>query len=156
MDVESVLCGTQIGFCHRRHCRSRRQGILEVTIPPHGEQWRLQLVHQASHPDHDSPRERQDSQQIMEMDAMQRSWSRVVRARLSPENWETWLRALALEISRIGDDAPRLIRAAVRRLEAEPTGHMVDTSGALRSAGRLIAGAIVVGSLVISAAIVFS
>ena len=89
-------------------------------------------------------------------DAMQRSWFRVARARVSSAHIEPWLRALVLELSRIGDDAPRLLRALVRRLDTEPSGHAVDPSEALRSAGRLIAGAVLLGSLIVGAAIVLS
>lgn len=89
-------------------------------------------------------------------DAMQRSWLRVARARFSPEHMEPWLRALVLELSRIGDDAPRLLRAVVRRLETEPSARAVDPSEALRFAGRLIAGAVLLGSFVVGAAIFFS
>lgn len=89
-------------------------------------------------------------------DAMQRSWLRVARARLSPARWEPWLRSLLLELSRIGDDAPRLLRAAARRLEAEPPGDLADGAAALRSAGRLVAAAILLGSFVIGAAIYVS
>jgi ubiquinone biosynthesis protein len=89
-------------------------------------------------------------------DAMQRSWLRVARARFSPEHMEPWVRVLVLELSRIGDDAPRLLRAAMRRLETEPSARAVDPSGALRSSGRLIAGAILLGSFIVGAAIAFS
>ena len=86
-------------------------------------------------------------------DAMQRSWLRVARARLSPDHWEPWLRSMLLELSRLGDDAPRLLRAAARRLESEPPAGPADWSPALRYAGRLVAASIVLGSFVIGVAI---
>jgi ubiquinone biosynthesis protein len=89
-------------------------------------------------------------------DAMQRSWIRVARARFSPELLAPWMRAVLLELSRIGSDAPRLLRAAVRRLEEGQTVHTSDMPTVVRSAGRLVAGTILLGSLIIGAAILYS
>lgn len=87
--------------------------------------------------------------------AVRRSSLRLATARLSPEHWMPLLQALAWELTRIGDDAPRLLRAAIRRLEAEPVPPPAspgqppaDSSGA-----RWIAGAILVGAALIAGAL---
>lgn len=88
-------------------------------------------------------------------DAMKRSTMRIAAARLSPEHWTPILQALAWELGKIGNDAPRLLRAAIRRLEAEPARGAVDPSNqsaALISASRWIAGAILAGSALIAGA----
>ena len=89
--------------------------------------------------------------------AMRRSSLRIMRARLSPAHVTQMLQALAWEIGRIGEDAPRLVRAAVRRLEADPESPVLlqDHRPAILSAGRWIAGAVLAGSVVIAAAILY-
>ncbi|WP_031303741.1 ABC1 kinase family protein [Sphingobium quisquiliarum] len=84
--------------------------------------------------------------------AMQRSWLRVARARLSPGRWEPLLRSLVLELARIGDDAPRLLRALTRRIEGEAIA-APSLQPDIRGAARLIASAIVAGALIIALAL---
>lgn len=84
--------------------------------------------------------------------AMQRSSLRIFAARLAPEYWAPTVQALAWELSRIGDDAPRLLRAALRRLETVPAGAPTDNeqADAILASGRWIAIAIIAGSLLIA------
>ncbi|MFZ3482256.1 ABC1 kinase family protein [Sphingomonas sp. 3-13AW] len=84
--------------------------------------------------------------------AMQRSSLRIAQARLSPEHWLPTIQALAWELSKIGNDTPRLLRAAIRRLEAMPTQPARDTGAAIEAAGRWIASAVVAGAIVIAGA----
>ncbi|MFT3966392.1 MAG: AarF/UbiB family protein [Sphingobium sp.] len=84
--------------------------------------------------------------------AMRRSSRRVLVARLSPERWEPRMQALAWELARLGDDAPRLIRAAVRRLEAEPA-EAAPIPAAIASATRWLAGAILLGAILVMTAL---
>lgn len=91
-------------------------------------------------------------------EAMQRSSLRVARARLSPEHWVPTLQALAWELNKIGDDAPRLLRAAIRRLEADPagTGSAREQGAVIKSAARLIAVAILAAAVVVAGALLLS
>jgi len=85
--------------------------------------------------------------------AVRRSSLRLVRARLSPEHWTPTLRALARELSRAGEDAPRLLRAAIRRLESEPVDLAVlpdRTAQAVRTGARWIASAILGAGAVVA------
>ncbi|MEH3159579.1 MAG: AarF/UbiB family protein [Sphingomonas taxi] len=84
--------------------------------------------------------------------AMQRSSRRIFVARLAPDYWTPTLQALAWELAKIGDDAPRLLRAAIRRLEdARPTMSPNDgQTDAIVASGRWIAAAIIAGSLLIA------
>lgn len=86
--------------------------------------------------------------------AMQRSSRRLIAARLDPTHWQPLLQSLAWELGRVGDDAPRLIRAAVRRLEQEP-GYTVDPDAAIRAAGLKIAGAVLIGCMMIAGAVIW-
>ncbi|NMN06644.1 MULTISPECIES: AarF/UbiB family protein [unclassified Novosphingobium] len=52
--------------------------------------------------------------------ALRRSTLRLVAARLSPDHWQPIVRALGLELAHMGNDAPRLLRAAVQRLTQPP------------------------------------
>lgn len=92
-------------------------------------------------------------------DAMRRSSLKIARARLSPNHWGATLGALAWEVSKLGDDAPRLVRAAIRRLEgstvtAHPQKDEVIAT-AILSAGRVIGAALLIGAMSISAAVLF-
>lgn len=88
--------------------------------------------------------------------ALKRSTVRIASARLSPSHWGPALQAVGWELVKIGDDAPRLIRAAIRKLESEPaTGPSNDTSEALRYASRWIAGSVVVAGALVAGAIAF-
>jgi ubiquinone biosynthesis protein len=79
-----------------------------------------------------------------------------VRARLSPERWAPTVQTLAWELAKIGDDGPRLVRAAMRRLEADPPVTNGDSRTAIISVGRWIAGAILIGLAMVAAALAFS
>ena len=82
-------------------------------------------------------------------DAMRRASLRIVQARLSPDHWGPTVQALMWELGRIGDDAPRLLRALVRRMEAEPTPAAPATAD---TGARWIAAAILSGAALIAAA----
>jgi ubiquinone biosynthesis protein len=90
--------------------------------------------------------------------AMRRSTLRIAKARLSPEHWAPTLQALAWELSKISDDAPRLVRAAIRRLEAEPadTAAGKEQTAATLAAARWITSAILVGAVMIAGALLLS
>ncbi|MPT49372.1 MAG: AarF/ABC1/UbiB kinase family protein [Sphingobium sp.] len=87
--------------------------------------------------------------------AIRRSSLRIAATRLSPDHWMPLLQALAWEVARIGDDAPRLLRAAIRRLEAEPAPQrpQQDKHSTHSSDVRWISGAIIAGAALIAAAI---
>lgn len=89
--------------------------------------------------------------------AMRRSSMRILQARLSPDHWQPSLQALLRELGRISDDAPRLLRTAVHKLEADKALPVPppDMGPAILSAGRWIAGAIVVGAAMVAAALVW-
>ncbi|WP_312487174.1 AarF/UbiB family protein [Sphingomonas sp.] len=85
--------------------------------------------------------------------ALRRAASRIVEARLAPERWGKRAAALALELDRLGDDLPRLIRATTRKLESEQAA--VSTAGieaAIRLGAGWIAGALAVSGIAIAVA----
>ncbi|PZQ59668.1 MAG: ubiquinone biosynthesis protein [Sphingomonas taxi] len=90
--------------------------------------------------------------------AMQRSSLRIVRARLSPRHWMPIVQALAWEVGKIGDDAPRLVRAMIRRMEADPALAAANTAHAeaIVSAARWLSGAVIVAAALIAAALLLS
>jgi ubiquinone biosynthesis protein len=77
---------------------------------------------------------------------------RIVAARLSPDHWAPVLQAVAWELTKLGDDAPRLLRAALRNLEAGPVVPAAPVK--LFKAARWIAAALVIGGVMIDGAIV--
>ncbi|WP_267432727.1 AarF/UbiB family protein [Sphingomonas sp. GM_Shp_1] len=88
--------------------------------------------------------------------ALRRASARIVEARLSPERWTRRAAALALELDRLGDDLPRLIRATTRKLESDHLA--VSTAGieaAIRIGAGWIAGALAFTGLAIAAAMHF-
>lgn len=86
-------------------------------------------------------------------EAIQRASVRVVQARLAPQNWAPVTQALLWELAKTGEDAPRLVRAAVRRLEAEPANSAYpDASDAVLKGARWIAVAVMLGAAMISLA----
>ncbi|MGC6329163.1 ABC1 kinase family protein [Rhizorhabdus sp. FW153] len=85
--------------------------------------------------------------------AIERSTLRIAMHRLSPARWKTTLESVGRELLRAGDDAPRLIRAAVARLEAPAPSARADSSSALIGTLRWLAAAIFAGSALIAAAI---
>ena len=88
--------------------------------------------------------------------ALRRASARIVEARLSPERWTRRAAALALELDRLGDDLPRLIRATTRKLESENPA--LSTSGievAIRTGAGWIAGALALSGVAIALAMHF-
>ncbi len=83
--------------------------------------------------------------------AMRRASGRLVMERLSPERWSRRAAAVALEVDRLGDDLPRLIRALVRRAEAPPA-----PAPAQPFDSRILAAALIVAALIIAAAIMLT
>jgi len=88
--------------------------------------------------------------------AMRRSSLRLLRRRLDPEHWVPLLWAVGRELGRLGDDAPRLIRAAARRLEAEAARPPEMSGQAIASAARLIAASMLIGACLVGAAVLLS
>lgn len=86
--------------------------------------------------------------------AMRRSSFRIAQARLSPEHWAPVLQGVAWELLKIGDDAPRLIRAAIRRLEQDRTPPASSPSDRSRASAdiRWVAAAIVSGAVIMAIA----
>lgn len=82
--------------------------------------------------------------------ALRRASLRIVHARLSADHWGPVAQGLAWELGRIGDDAPRLLRLLVRRLEAEPAVPVAVQPD--RAGSRWIAAAILAGAALIAAA----
>jgi ubiquinone biosynthesis protein len=85
--------------------------------------------------------------------AMRRAGPRLIRARLSPDNWSPVVQSLLIEVSRIGDDAPRLLRALIRRMEDAPVPSHHDEkaiAASIRSAGQWIAASILASALAIA------
>ncbi|WP_322965455.1 ABC1 kinase family protein [Sphingomonas fuzhouensis] len=85
--------------------------------------------------------------------ALRRASARIVEARLSPQRWTKRATALALELDRLGDDLPRLIRATTRKLEGEQAA--VATGGieaAIRTGAGWIAGALALSGVAIAVA----
>ncbi|WP_157216165.1 ABC1 kinase family protein [Flavisphingomonas formosensis] len=87
--------------------------------------------------------------------SIERARLRILMERLSPDRWSAKLDALALELARIGDDAPRLIRVLVNRLETEPAADRAGapSADAIVHAGKWVAGAIVMAGLLIAGAL---
>jgi len=87
--------------------------------------------------------------------SIERARLRILMERLAPGRWSAKLDALALELARLGDDAPRLIRALVRRLENEPAARPSGepVARAILRAGMGIAGAILVSGLMVATAL---
>lgn len=84
--------------------------------------------------------------------AMRRASARIALARLSPDHWLPLLQALGWELARIGDDAPRLVRAAIRRLD-DPTRALV--APVPQSGSKWIPLSVMAGALIVAAAILF-
>ncbi|ABQ71101.1 2-octaprenylphenol hydroxylase [Rhizorhabdus wittichii RW1] len=86
--------------------------------------------------------------------AIARAGARIAIARLDPDRWTGTVRELLWELGRAGDDAPRLLRAALRRLdgEAEPA-RPADPSAAIAAAGGRIAIALFLGLALIAGAV---
>ena len=86
-------------------------------------------------------------------DALRRAAGRIVEARLSPERWGKRAAALALELDRISDDLPRLIRATTRKLESEsPAVSTAGIEAAIRVGAGWIAAALALSGVTIAVA----
>lgn len=84
--------------------------------------------------------------------AMRDASRRIVAARLSSDHWALIVQAFGWELMKLGDDAPRLLRAILRKLEAEPPARVNPVEST--AAGRWIAAAIVIGCAMITTALV--
>ncbi|MDY0957277.1 AarF/UbiB family protein [Sphingomonas sp. CFBP8993] len=85
--------------------------------------------------------------------ALRRASVRIVEARLSPDRWTKRATALALELDRLGDDLPRLIRATTRKLESEsPAVSTTGIEAAIRTGAGWIAGALALSGVAIAVA----
>lgn len=86
--------------------------------------------------------------------AVRRASIRIARARLAPERLAATGQALARELLRAGDDAPRLVRAAIRKLDAEAPGRddraLVE---AVQTGARWVALAVLGGAAIVAGAI---
>lgn len=89
--------------------------------------------------------------------ALRRSTVRLVAARLAPDHWQPIVRALGLELAHMGNDAPRLLRAAVQRLTEPPApvapapqwaALLKPVTRAVWGAGALVAAAIIATRLI--------
>lgn len=85
--------------------------------------------------------------------ALQQAAVRIVASRLDPAAWTPVLQGLLLEITRIGQDGPRLLRLIIERLERDQVIPPRRWGTEIAAAGRWIAGAIVAGSLILAAAV---
>lgn len=81
--------------------------------------------------------------------AIERAKLRIIAARLSPERLAATSGAIVRELARLGDDAPRLIAALRRRIEADP----VPVAPAPADGAKWIAAAIVAAGALIALAI---
>ena len=85
--------------------------------------------------------------------ALRRPGAGLVEARLAPERWTRRAAALALELDRLGDDLPRLIRATTRKLESEQSGLSTnDIEAAIRTGAGWIAAALAFSGVAIAVA----
>jgi predicted unusual protein kinase regulating ubiquinone biosynthesis (AarF/ABC1/UbiB family) len=87
---------------------------------------------------------------------MKGAWSRALFSSRSPEDLRNRLIGALLDLSAASDDLPRLIRAASRRLTAEPAAAATsdkETARSILSAGRWIAASIVLSGALIAGAL---
>jgi ubiquinone biosynthesis protein len=85
--------------------------------------------------------------------ALRQAAVRIIASRLDPAAWTPVLQGLLLEITRIGQDGPRLLRLIIERLERDQFIAAQPGGTEIAAAGRWIAGAIVAGSLILAAAV---
>ncbi|MGC4252559.1 MAG: AarF/UbiB family protein [Sphingobium sp.] len=84
-------------------------------------------------------------------EAIQRARGRLVMNRLAASRSQDKIVALLLEASRIADDAPRLLRALTRKLEAEPEERPSGPSdAAIITGAKWIAGAVVLAGMLVA------
>ncbi len=88
--------------------------------------------------------------------ALRRASARIVEARLAPERWTRRAASLALELDRLGDDLPRLIRATTRKMESEPAAPSTGgIEAAIRTGTGWIAAALAFSGVAIAIALHF-
>ena len=85
-------------------------------------------------------------------DALQRARGRLVLNRLATAHAPEKAAALMLELARIADDAPRLLRALTQRLEAQEAPPPGVTDSGLIAAARWIAGALILAAAIVAGA----
>ncbi|WP_404709881.1 ABC1 kinase family protein [Sphingomonas sp. MMS24-J13] len=83
--------------------------------------------------------------------ALDRARAKLLASRLMPARGAERAEAMLLEVARLYDDAPRLLRALTRRLEADPPAAREAIAPAIVTAGKWIAGAIVLAAIVLGA-----
>jgi len=83
-------------------------------------------------------------------EAMRRALLRMARHRLSPEQWQPVLQGVAWELASAGQDAPRLIRAALRKLEAPPPAPAAPDPAPLVRALHRLALAVLAGAALVA------
>ena len=88
--------------------------------------------------------------------ALQRSRARLIAHRLTASQSPEKLVPLLLELSRIADDAPRMLRALTRKLEAEGAAANGLTDGALITAAKWLAAAILMSAAAVTAGLMLS
>ena len=88
--------------------------------------------------------------------ALQRSRARLIAHRLTASQSPEKLVPLLLELSRIADDAPRMLRALTRKLEAEGGAANGLTDGALITAAKWLAAAILMSAAAVTAGLMLS
>jgi ubiquinone biosynthesis protein len=80
--------------------------------------------------------------------------AKLIASRLMPARGTERAEAMLLEVARLYDDAPRLLRVLTRRLEGEPPKTSEALSPAIVAAGKWVAGAIIAAAILLSAALV--
>lgn len=87
--------------------------------------------------------------------AIQRSRAKLLLNQVARIQNGDRLEMLFLELAKISDDAPRLMRALTKRIEEEPTGPSYNSKALLEVAlaGKYIASAILAGSILVTLAI---
>lgn len=88
--------------------------------------------------------------------ALQRSRARLIAHRLTASQSPEKLVPLLLELSRIADDAPRMLRALTRKLEAEGAAANGLTDGTLITAAKWLAAAILMSAAAVTAGLMLS
>ncbi|OSZ69433.1 ubiquinone biosynthesis protein [Sphingomonas sp. IBVSS2] len=87
--------------------------------------------------------------------AIRRAAARLVAARFAPGRLAASGGMLAWTLAGLGDDAPRLLRAAIRRIEAEPPNDAA-TAAAIRRGAGWIAAALLGGAAILAVALVLA
>ncbi len=92
--------------------------------------------------------------------AMNGAWTRALFSKRDTEALKNWAIGTLLDLSAVGDDLPRMIRAASRRLtedrpEPKPDPAAKALAKAVKGAGRLVALSVLAGAGIVAAAIWF-